>query len=87
MKFFNNNTSNKTDNSSNALLEAIEKNDYKLFNSLLFKDNEKATDININEKDSDGNDPFLLAVKNNNFDIAHSIINYAKKNNILLNIE
>lgn len=87
MKFFGNNSSNKTVKSNNALLEAIENNDYKLFNSLLFKDDKKTSDININEKDSDGNYPFLLAVKNNNFDIAHAIIKYAKKNNIRLNVE
>jgi len=42
--------------------------------------------FNINEKNSDGNYLFLWAVVNNNIEVAQLVIDYANKNNTILNV-
>jgi len=42
--------------------------------------------LKINEKNEDGNYPFLWTIKNNNIEILKLIINYANDNNIILEI-
>eukprot|EP00833_Pecoramyces_ruminatium_P018584 jgi/Orpsp1_1/1192616/evm.model.d7180000094637.1 len=42
--------------------------------------------ININEKNKNGNFPFLFAITKNNIEMVKLIIDYANKNNIILEI-
>ena len=66
------------------IYEAIKNNDLDKVHSILKQAQEEKFDIN--EKNRERNYLFLWAVVNGNIDIIKAIINYANKNNIILNI-
>jgi len=66
------------------IYEAIKNNDINKVHSILKQAQEENFDIN--KKNSERNYPFLWAVINGNIDIVQAIIDYANKNNIILNI-
>jgi len=64
------------------LNKSISDNDVKIVKSIL----DNKVFININEKDENGYNPFLKSISNNNYEITQILIEYAIKNDIILEI-